>query len=715
MQQRRPVDSASKMPARHCHGLTRTLPPGASDRNTASLSTRWRSAMMVASATSQAGRARSQSWIRVCRGRLRCWALPALAIATASLPPSQRPSTVAASLRVVTERCDTLGEGVSAVGRAVATNSRHLFPGSPPRAVHPRASNLLPRRLFSPTLSTAHLTQLRLWNDSAQRVASVSAHQDSCTCLALDVNAQAVWTAGEDGMLRCWVAAPRQAYDSDGGTGSLVIRQRGRPISAHDRRVTCIALGPPASEAARHLIASGGMDRSVRVHSTEVPGDPVLVCTCRGHSRWITRVQFTHDGVHLLSGSFDGTINMWNSTNGNHLRSFAVSPSNGLGPRAWMGPPPAPQAHTPGGELDAMITAIAVMPPPAELHQHLGERKCPLQHFFVAASMDGKIACWKAPPGRGLEPRLVGSATTGDAVNALTVLPPRRSGTNGWMAVVVAAHRSGSLTTWRTATDGVRHPSWWDDPDWCTFTPLAVLHRVHSDWASQLVIHPGFGGNSLVLSAGEDGTLACVRVAPPTCAWSRAAHGAFPDGFRAAARTFLLCLARMASDMSVPPQAVFPKLQQLSGTKRKRALSLTGTLPDSAQFASPLKGACTPLAVDLPAPASAGPRSRGTRGAGDILATPMPTPTHRRESPRLHGAPPAASARGNTPPAKASLQTRVAALSCGLSSIHRDGNGSPAAAMGAQAPGGGLLLHGATRDAIVDNVLAALANIMYSP
>jgi hypothetical protein len=28
--------------------------------------------------------------------------------------------------------------------------------------------------------------------------------------------------------------------------------------------------------------------------------------------------------------------------------------------------------------------------------------------------------------------------------------------------------------------------------------------------------------------------------------------------------------------------------------------------------------------------------------------------------------------------------------------------------MGAQAPGGGLLLHGATRDAIVDNVLAAL-------
>ena len=42
-------------------------------------------------------------------------------------------------------------------------------------------------------------------------------------------------------------------------------------------------------------------------------------CTLRGHSNYVTSVAYSPDGKHIVSGSFDKTVKIWDSTTGKEV------------------------------------------------------------------------------------------------------------------------------------------------------------------------------------------------------------------------------------------------------------------------------------------------------------------------------------------------------------------------------------------------------------
>jgi len=48
-------------------------------------------------------------------------------------------------------------------------------------------------------------------------------------------------------------------------------------------------------------------------------------CTLRGHSDWVTRVQFSDDGLQVISGSDDGTVRFWDVASGQQVRQVSGS------------------------------------------------------------------------------------------------------------------------------------------------------------------------------------------------------------------------------------------------------------------------------------------------------------------------------------------------------------------------------------------------------
>ena len=51
-------------------------------------------------------------------------------------------------------------------------------------------------------------------------------------------------------------------------------------------------------------------------------GEPV--CTLTGHSREVLSVAYSPDGKHIVSGSWDNTVKVWDSQTGKEVRSYFV-------------------------------------------------------------------------------------------------------------------------------------------------------------------------------------------------------------------------------------------------------------------------------------------------------------------------------------------------------------------------------------------------------
>lgn len=539
----------------------------------------------------------------------------------------------------------------------------------------------------------------------------MSAHRDGVTCLVGTPGIDVVWTAGEDGALRSWTTGQREAHlagaggDEDDEAGAApdyqrwpVTLRRIRSIRASTRRrITCLVLGP-AGTPSHDLVVSGAVDCTVRMFARST-GEAVV--TCRGHGRYITRIAFSPDGRHVLSGSLDGTVRMWTAPGGVAVTTFATD-----------------VPHPPGAEptVDGLVACLATMP---RHPGHGGDDSDPLAASptaFVSATVGGTLCVWDAT--RNVQ---LGCHPTSDPVHALTVLPPRlAAGTPAapltWHADVVTSHRSGSLRTWRVRLpappagggDAMDVDDQENGGDQVRL--LGTLPAVHNDWATHVTPLPCHGGNVLVLSAGEDGVLATVKVAAPTQPWSRATHAAFPEAFQAAARAFLLCLARIAARgipaEQVQTQARVPELllvvvpaereREVEDEANKKMRTATGATPKrlhAGVVATAVAGApCgtpTPVSpppgmdVDLPAPRSTG--RRGVPAAVNPTAGATATAASQMKA--------AAQARRGLGPSPASR----ARTSLGTA-LHV-----------------GLPLHGVTRDAVVDRVLAALAADLYSP
>ncbi|MCA9213222.1 MAG: protein kinase, partial [Planctomycetales bacterium] len=101
-----------------------------------------------------------------------------------------------------------------------------------------------------------------------------------------------------------------------------------RSQAVHDGPISNLTFGPNG-----YLLASGGLDRTVKIWDTRQTGS---VISLTGHTDFITRVAFSSDGRLLASGDNNGTLLLWATQSGELKLTINIgSPIMGIafGPR----------------------------------------------------------------------------------------------------------------------------------------------------------------------------------------------------------------------------------------------------------------------------------------------------------------------------------------------------------------------------------------------
>ena len=80
-------------------------------------------------------------------------------------------------------------------------------------------------------------------------------------------------------------------------------------LAGHDGCVTSVAFSPDG----RHIVSGSG-DKTVRVWDAQT-GQSVMD-PLKGHDNWVTSVAFSPDGRHIVSGSDDKTVRVWDAQTG---------------------------------------------------------------------------------------------------------------------------------------------------------------------------------------------------------------------------------------------------------------------------------------------------------------------------------------------------------------------------------------------------------------
>jgi WD40 repeat protein len=83
----------------------------------------------------------------------------------------------------------------------------------------------------------------------------------------------------------------------------------------HEGEVTTVAFSPDGTH-----ILSGSEDNTIKLWDTNTGN---LIRTITGHTSFVNSVAFSPDGRQILSGSSDNTVKLWDAETGNLIRTFA--------------------------------------------------------------------------------------------------------------------------------------------------------------------------------------------------------------------------------------------------------------------------------------------------------------------------------------------------------------------------------------------------------
>ncbi|MEO0561107.1 MAG: WD40 repeat domain-containing protein [Chloroflexota bacterium] len=124
------------------------------------------------------------------------------------------------------------------------------------------------------------------------------AHDDEVHRLAVSSDGRSVASGGRDGVIRLWDATTRAVVGE---------------IAAHSDWVRSVAFHP-----SEPLLLSGSRDKTAVLWDVSTPDNPTRLQEMN-HLGDVRAVGFAVDGAALLTGSTDGHIHLWRTTDGVHL------------------------------------------------------------------------------------------------------------------------------------------------------------------------------------------------------------------------------------------------------------------------------------------------------------------------------------------------------------------------------------------------------------
>jgi WD40 repeat protein/serine/threonine protein kinase len=241
------------------------------------------------------------------------------------------------------------------------------------------------RRLVTGSLEKV----VRVWDLPSDREAlTLRGHADAIVGVAFTPGGDQLVSWGMDGTVRVWDGAPLESGPRPGE----------RTLRGHAGAVLGVAFRPVPDPSGRVILASAGMDRTVRFWDPtmgEAVGDP------RDYAGAVAAVSFSRDGRRAVATDFFGSIQVWDADTGEVIRTF-----RGEVGRAALSPDGRRVAFS--GEVAAVQvrdadTGAEVL---ASFHAHAGPvidlAFSPDGKLLATSSWDRTAAVWDAETGRRL-------------------------------------------------------------------------------------------------------------------------------------------------------------------------------------------------------------------------------------------------------------------------------------------------------------------------
>ncbi len=145
---------------------------------------------------------------------------------------------------------------------------------------------------------------IKIWDIRGNLRQTLVGHTNWITSLSFSPNGKYLVSASRDGTIRLWQIDRRT---------KLFKEQPHRIIKDHQAPVLAVRFSPTDS-----IFASCGEDVKVRLWQDDGTAFTTFI---GGHDKWITCLCFSPDGKHIVTGSADRTLVIWN-INGTPLRTF---------------------------------------------------------------------------------------------------------------------------------------------------------------------------------------------------------------------------------------------------------------------------------------------------------------------------------------------------------------------------------------------------------